>query len=187
MRCASGAGMARTLRFISLTCAALVLGLTLAHVLEAPGKRQLNGAEWTVVQNMFYGGFAVVGGIGEVLGLLSSAALAAVVRRRRNLCVLPGLAAVLFLGTLLGFAFGNRPINDQVATWNATTLRPDWAVYRDRWDAAHALSAALAAVAFLTLLISTRSDSQAARIHAAAQAKPRLPDATRGEDGDAVS
>jgi hypothetical protein len=71
------------LRFISLTCATLVLGLTLAHVLEAPGKRHLTGAEWVAVQNTFYAGFAVVGGIGEVLGLLSSSALVAVLRGRR--------------------------------------------------------------------------------------------------------
>jgi hypothetical protein len=101
--------MARALRFISLTCAALVLGFTLAHVLEAPGKRQLNGAEWTVVQNTFYAGFAVVGGIGEVLGLVSTCALAVLVRHRRGHLLLTAVAALAFLGTLLSFAFGNRP------------------------------------------------------------------------------
>jgi uncharacterized membrane protein len=146
--------MARALRFISLTCAALVLGVTLAHVLEAPGKRQLSGAEWTVVQNTFYAGFAVVGGIGEVLGLLSSCALAVLARHRRGPFLLTAVAALAFLGTLLSFAFGNRPINDLVAAWTPATLPPDWATYRDRWDAAHTLSAAFAAVAFFGLLVS---------------------------------
>ncbi len=36
--------LTRTLRFVAITCAALVLGLTLAHVLEAPGKTQLSGS-----------------------------------------------------------------------------------------------------------------------------------------------
>ena len=37
----------RTLRFVAITCATLVLGLTLTHVLEAlgkPGKAQLSGS-----------------------------------------------------------------------------------------------------------------------------------------------
>jgi hypothetical protein len=178
--------MARALRFISLTCAALVLGLTLAHVLEAPGKRQLSGAEWTVVQNTFYAGFAVVGGIGEVLGLVSTCALAVLVRHRRGHRLLMAVAALAFLGTLLSFAFGNRPINDQVAAWMPGTLPPDWATYRDRWDAAHSLSALLAALAFVTLLVSTLTVSLVeSRSRAAADAKLRLADATRGEDGDA--
>jgi hypothetical protein len=39
--------LTRTLRFVAITCAALVLGLTLTHVLEAPGKpgkAQLSGS-----------------------------------------------------------------------------------------------------------------------------------------------
>jgi hypothetical protein len=46
-----------------------------------------------------------------------------------------------------------------VAAWSATSVPPDWAAYRDRWDAAHALSAALAAIAFVTLLASTLADA----------------------------
>ena len=93
--------MLKTLRFVSLTCAAIVLGLTLAHVLEAPGKRQLSGAEWVVVQNTFYPGFAVLGGVGEVAGLLCSGALAMMERHRRFGGVLAAVAAIAFAGTLL--------------------------------------------------------------------------------------
>jgi hypothetical protein len=41
----------RTLRFVAITCAALVMGLTLTHVLEAPGKAQLSGAAWLARQH----------------------------------------------------------------------------------------------------------------------------------------
>ncbi len=34
----------RMLRFVAIICAVLVLGLTLTHVLEAPGKAQLSGS-----------------------------------------------------------------------------------------------------------------------------------------------
>ncbi len=35
----------KTLRFVAIVCASLALGLTVAHVLERPGKAQLSGAE----------------------------------------------------------------------------------------------------------------------------------------------
>ena len=45
--------LVKTLRFLSLVCAALVLGLTLTHNLEIPGKHLLSGAEWLAVQQTF--------------------------------------------------------------------------------------------------------------------------------------
>jgi len=175
--------MLKTLRFVSLTCAAIVLGLTLAHVLEAPGKRQLSGGEWLVVQNTFYPGFAVLGGVGEVAGLLCSGALAMMERHRRFGGVLAAVAAIAFAGTLLGYAFGNRPINDQVAVWTAASLPPDWTSYRDRWDAAHTVGAALSAIAFLTLLVAALADSSVVgaaykggdAVHARASGRARRP------------
>ena len=66
----------KCLRFVSLVCAALAMGVTIAHDLEIPGKDLLSGPEWLTVQNTFYGGFALVGGITEVLGLALTAFLA---------------------------------------------------------------------------------------------------------------
>jgi hypothetical protein len=154
--------MLQVLRFVSLTCAALVAGLTVTHVLELPGKRALDGAEWLAVQHTFYGGFAVVGGICEMLGLLSSAATLALVRQRRTAAALTLLAALAFAGMLLSYAFGNRPINELVASWTPATLPPDWARYRDAWDTAHAISAVFALVALVCLLVSTLRDTTSA-------------------------
>ena len=142
----------RYVRFVSLLCAALVCGLTLAHVLEMPGKRQLSGPEWLAIQHTFYGGFAIVGGTGELLGLASTALVAWCRRRERRAFALHALAVLGFLGMLLSYGFGNRPINAEIASWTATTLPPDWASYRDRWDAAHTVSAGLATVTLLALL-----------------------------------
>jgi hypothetical protein len=50
----------------------VALGLTLTHDLQIAGKHNLGGAEWLHVQHTFYGGFAIVGGITEVLGLIST-------------------------------------------------------------------------------------------------------------------
>jgi hypothetical protein len=145
--------LTRILRFVAITCAALVLGLTLTHVLEAPGKAQLSGAEWLVVQRTFYGGFAVGGGVAEIVGLVASLALAYQLRAERIAAGLALLAALCFAGTLLVFAFGNNPINQQVAGWTPETLPATWPQTRDAWDRAHTISAALAALAFLALLV----------------------------------
>src|ERR1051326_631108 len=107
----------KKMRFVSLLCAALAFGLTLAHDLEIPGKRMLSGAEWLAVQNTFYGGYAILGGVAEVLGLISTAVLLFWLARRRTAFVLALLAALSFAGMLAVFAFGNNPINQQVMTW----------------------------------------------------------------------
>jgi hypothetical protein len=98
--------LAKTLRFVSLLCAAVALGLTLTHDLEIAGKHSLDGAEWLHVQHIFYGGFAIVGGIAEVLGLISACALLVLLRGQQTSFILTLLAALSFLGMLALFAFG---------------------------------------------------------------------------------
>jgi hypothetical protein len=149
----------KILRFVGLVCAALALGLTAAHVLEMPGKRQLDGAAWLAVQHTFYGGFALVGGMTEILGLLTTAGSLVLLRRRRAAFLLTLAGALGFLGMLLAYWFGNRPVNAAVAAWTPATLPADWTAYRDRWDAAHAVSAACAAVALVVLLVAVLRDT----------------------------
>jgi uncharacterized membrane protein len=143
----------KALRFVSLLCAALALGLTLTHDLEIPGKHSLDGAEWLNVQHTFYGGFAILGGIAEVLGLISTGALLVLLRAQRTSFVLTLLAALSFLGMLALFTFGNNPLNQQIAAWTPQTLPANWQQVRDAWDRYHAISSVLAAVAFTVLLI----------------------------------
>jgi hypothetical protein len=89
--------LAKTLRFVSLLCAAVALGLTLTHDLEIAGKHSLDGAEWLHVQHTFYGGFAIVGGIAEVLGLISTCVLLVLLRGQQPSFILTLLAALSFL------------------------------------------------------------------------------------------
>lgn len=144
----------KCLRFVSLVCAALAMGVTVAHDLEIPGKDLLSGAAWLTVQNTFYGGFALVGGVTEVLGLISAGILAWFLRRQRSAFLLTLLAALCFAGMLAVFAFGNQPINLQIASWTPQTLPTNWRALRDAWDGFHAASSALAVLAFLLLLFA---------------------------------
>lgn len=145
----------RAVRFIGILCCALVFGLTLSHVLQAPGSRGLDVTSWLIVQHRFYGGFAVVGGLVEIIGLLAAATDAFLLRSRARAAAGPLIAAVCLLGTLLAYWFGNRPVNAKVAAWTPTTVPGDWSAYRDQWEAAHAISAGLGAIALICLLAAT--------------------------------
>ena len=73
----------KMIRFVSLICAALAFGLTVAHDLEIPGKEQLRGADRWTVQKIFDKGYAMVGGLAEVLGLIPTGLLVYLQRSRR--------------------------------------------------------------------------------------------------------
>jgi hypothetical protein len=144
----------RILRLVTLLATAMVFGLTLTHVLQSPGSRGLDGPTWLAVMHTFYGGFAIVGGAAEVVGLVTSLIETGFARRWRERAA-PAIVAVCLAGTLVSYWFGNRPVNDQVARWTPATLPPDWSTYRDQWEAAHSDSAVLSGIALLALLIAT--------------------------------
>ena len=101
--------LSRILRLAGLIACALVVGLTLGHVLQAPRTRGLDGPVWLDVQHTFYGGFAIVGGLSEIVGLAATAAESVLSRRRPRCAVPPAIAALSLLGTLLVYWFVNRP------------------------------------------------------------------------------
>jgi hypothetical protein len=146
-------------RFVSLLCAALAFGLTITHDLEIPAKQMLNGVDWLRVQQTFYGGFAIVGGVAEVLGLISTGLLVSLLWKRRAGFTLTLLAAICFAGMLALFAVGNNPLNQQIASWTPQTLPANWREIRNAWDGFHAASSALAALALISLLLATLSDT----------------------------
>ena len=141
----------RGLQAVAVVCAGIVAGLALAHVLQRPGTSALGGPTWLAIQHTFYGGFAVVGGVGEILGLLAAAGGAILARRAGERPGPPAVAAACFGGTLVVYALGNRPVNAAVATWTPSTLPPDWPAWRDQWETAHALTAGLAVIALVVL------------------------------------
>ncbi len=149
----------KTLRFVSLLCAALAVGLTLTHDLEIPAQQMLSGANWLTVQHTFYGGLAIVGGLAEVIGLLSTGILLLLLRTQRTAFILTLVATLCFAGMLALFAFGNSPLNQQIATWTPQTLPPNWREVRDAWDSFHAASSVLAALSLICLLVATLRDT----------------------------
>jgi hypothetical protein len=141
-------------RFISIFLAALAFGLTYAHVMELPGQRALSGAEWLAVQHTFYGGYAITGAIAEIVGLLATLVVLALVRHRPVMRILLLLAALCPVAMLVFYFIGNAPLNAQIASWTPTTLPADWQQVRDAWSSWHVASA-VAAFIWLVLLLAT--------------------------------
>ncbi|MEO8715408.1 MAG: hypothetical protein ABI369_10375 [Acetobacteraceae bacterium] len=140
----------RLLRTACLTCIALTLGLSFAHVLEIPGKLQLDGPQWLMVQQHLYVGFGTVGAAIEVAAIVLAWVLA--IRLRRTAQARRTLAAALLVSVgLIEWALVVAPMNARLNGWAAATLPATWQVTRDRWESGHAVQAALFFVAFLLL------------------------------------
>jgi hypothetical protein len=139
----------KTLRLIGLLASSVVFGLTLSHVLESPGNRALDGAAWLSVQHTFYGGFAIVGGVAEVIGFAATTTDAVISPSPASRRACTGLSRAVPARHILSYFFGNRPVNTKVAGSTAETLPADWSSYRDTWETAHAVSAILSAFALL--------------------------------------
>jgi hypothetical protein len=140
-------------RFLSLVFVALALGPALAHLLELPNKIGLSRDEYLVVQQI-YRGWALLGFV-VIPALLSTLALAVLVRRRPGEFG-PALTAFLaLLGSQVVFWTFTFPANQQTANW--TMLPDNWAALRRQWEYSHAAAAILDLVALLGVIVSVLS------------------------------
>jgi hypothetical protein len=144
--------LTQSVRLLSLTFSALILGGAFCHVLEMPVKLTLPGAEYTVVQQI-YGAFGPVGAVLEPAAILSAATLAFLVRRRRSF--VPALVgAVTLVTALLVWAAVVNPVNPHWAAAAPGSVPADFVALRTRWEWGHAAHAALLFLAFVALVVS---------------------------------
>jgi hypothetical protein len=151
--------MLRVLRFASLFLVALTLGLAFCHVMEVPGKLRLSGPEWLTVQHNLYVAFGpALGAWIEVGGIVLTWAVIFLARRRRG-----GrwtLAAAVCTTAGLGVWFVMvAPVNAALNGWTPDTLPADWTAYRNRWEAGHAVHAALFALGFGALVAAILAET----------------------------
>jgi hypothetical protein len=144
--------LTQSVRLLSLVFTALILGGAFCHVLEMPVKLTLAGAEYMVVQQI-YGAFGPVGAVLEPAAILSSAALAFLVRGRRSF--VPAIAGTVALtAALLLWFLVVSPVNAHWAAAGPGAVPPEFESLRARWEWGHAAHAALLFVAFLALAVS---------------------------------
>jgi hypothetical protein len=152
--------MLKILRFVNLLLVALTLGMTFSHALEYPGKAKLDGVEWLTVQHNVYLAFGVVGAIIEVTAILTTWIVFAQIRSwklARVLTLLAALCSTAALGVWFGWV---DPVNTALNAWTPENLPDNWTTFRDRWEAGHAVSAALFLLAFSALVVAILTETE---------------------------
>jgi hypothetical protein len=172
--------MLAAMQILTVILVAFAMAPALAHALELPGKMRLAKQEYFVTQRIYYPGFTIGGGIGEVGGFISTAVLVFLtpsgsVPFYLTLAALVGLIAMqavywiavhpvnrVWLESALQsktpnrfgfsfFSFGRR--RDRTAA-----QAPEWTDLRDRWEYSHVVRAMFATLSFILLVVSIPYD-----------------------------
>jgi hypothetical protein len=142
-----------SLRRVNLIFAVMAVMTPVAHVLELPNKLALDGPLWLAVQQHLYRGWGPFIGAPAEIGALATALVLLVLRRGNSATRrLTLVAAISYGGMLAAFFLCNAPVNAAVNRWTPATLPADWARYRLRWEAGHAIAALLSASGLAALV-----------------------------------
>jgi len=152
--------MIRILSPVVLTIAALSLGPSFAHVLEAPPRLTVWPPELWREATVFHGQFqlfALIGGPLDVGAILATALLAYALRRER-----PGFRFALAGGLLFALALGVwfarvAPANSVLGTWSPGPIPEDFHAVRMRWETGHMAVASLKLLGFLATALAATS------------------------------
>jgi hypothetical protein len=97
--------MLYTVEIISILLVALAMAPALAHLLEFPGKSRLTKEAYLTVQPIYYPGFSIAGGIGEVGGFISVLAILLVTPQGTTAFWLRLVALAAMFGVQLVFGY----------------------------------------------------------------------------------
>ena len=162
------------LQILTVILVAVAMALALAHALELPGKMRLNRETYYAMQPIYYPGFTVGGGIGEVGGTISTIVLllleppgsAGFWPTLVALVGLVGMQVVYWLYThpvnkfwvegedLDRFGSGFFSFGANQSRLGNETRPPDWTRLRDRWEYSHVARAGLASVSLIALVVA---------------------------------
>ncbi len=156
------------LQMVATITVAIVMGLSLAHALELPGKLRLTREQYLAVQTIYYPGFTL-GGAAEPISVLLLMVLAFFIRIQHAQQFWLVIAALVgIVAAQLVFWTMTQPVNRywlQQTQTSAAARRffgsvnpdggaPEWTTLRDRWERSHLLRALAASVAFVLLVIA---------------------------------
>lgn len=141
---------------LTITIAALSLGPSFAHVLEAlPRLTKWSPALWreATVFNGQFQLFAVVGAPLDIAAILCPALLAWMLRDEPSAFRFV-LAATLLYAISLALWFGLvKPANDILATWAPGPIPENFDAVRLRWETGHMAVTAAKALGFISLCL----------------------------------
>lgn len=148
-------------RFLTILLAALSLGPSYAHVLEAaPRLSQWTPELWR--EATVFGGqfrlFAVIGGPIDLGVVLAAGILAVLSRRLRPAFGLALAGCLLYALALALWAAWVAPANAVLAGWRPGPIPPDFDAVRWRWEAGHMAVAALKLPGLAAITMSALQD-----------------------------
>src|SRR6266550_2016231 len=147
--------MFQLLHILTVILVAIAMALSLAHVLELPGKLRLDRDTYLKVQTIYYPGFTI-GGISEplaALALLMLMAFIALGLMHLIFWLMTQPVNKLWLASEKLSPASARFFSANTASERDTSI-PDWTTLRDRWEFSHVLRAVLAGTAFVLLLFA---------------------------------
>src|SRR5215475_14543560 len=103
--------MLHAVEIVSILLVALAMVPALAHALEFPGKTRLPKDTYLTVQPIYYPGFTIAGGIGEVGGLISVVVILLLTPQGTPAFWLRLVALVAMFGVQLVFWMFTQPVN----------------------------------------------------------------------------
>jgi hypothetical protein len=142
----------------ALVLAALSLGPSFAHVLEAPPRLGTWSPELWREATVFNGQFqlfAWIGGPLDVAAILVTALLVYFLAGDRPAFWFALTGACLLAGGLLAWVTLVAPANTVLATWQAGTLPTSFDAIRWRWESGHMVVAAIKLLAFVAICAAT--------------------------------
>jgi Domain of unknown function (DUF1772). len=144
------------LRCLTLVIAALSLGPSFAHLLEAGPRLMVWSPElWrdATVFNGQYRLFGILGGPLDGGAILLAGALAYGLRKEAGFrFALAG--AILYLVSLGVWLSVVAPVNAELATWQPGPIPEDFAALRNRWETGHIVMTFLKLAGFTALVLS---------------------------------
>ena len=152
---------------LTILLVAVGMALTLAHVLEFPGKRRLGREAYLVVQTIYYPGFTIAAGFGEFGAILATLILLALTPVASRGFWPTLVAALAMLSMHATYWVWTHPVNkiwlkdqkleaasEHFFATSRDLASHDWTELRDRWEWSHVLRAAFAMVALIALLVA---------------------------------
>jgi hypothetical protein len=159
----------RVLTILCLMLVATKFAMSLAHVLELPGKLRLDEATYRAVQAIYYPGFTVAGFVGEFGGMVALAALLYLTPYGTNRFWWTAAALGLLIAGHATYWLFTHPVNkfwvkDIAISAPGSTFfslfasgegNGHWTELRNVWEFSHVVIACFATLSLLSIGITT--------------------------------
>lgn len=142
---------------LALVLAALSLGPSYAHLLEAQPRLEIWSPELWREATVFNGQFrlfAIVGAPVEMATLLVTAIQAWLLRREGPAFRFAASGALLYLLSFITWLLWVAPANSVLATWTPGLLPENFETIRARWESGHMIIAAIKLLGFILIALS---------------------------------